>query len=76
MNHKAPIRCIILSNDDSILCGHIGPLSGTPESVNNWSNKKSQIDQKADEGGRTIEVYASAPDCQHWLVYVSDPGCR
>lgn len=73
---KEIVRSIILSNDYSISFGHIGSLTGTPESVNSWSAKKEQIDQKADEGGRTIEVYASAPDCQNWLVYVSDPGCR
>ena len=72
--HMAEARSITLSHETSAECGHtLEPgVTGDEDLIRRWRNVRASIDAAAKRHGHDIEVYASAPDCQDWVVYVAD----
>ena len=64
-------RSITLTHERSAECGHVDN-SGTPESIAEWYYVKACVQAAADRNNHTIEVFASAPDCQPWTVHVAE----
>jgi len=70
----AEARSITLSHGLSAECGHtVDPGDvGDEASIRQWRNVRRSIEAAAKRHGHDIEVYASAPGCQDWVVYVAE----
>lgn len=74
-------RAMVLSVETSRACGHLVGMPGesTPDgssadAVRREVRRDAQV--LADRLGKSIEVFASAPDAQDWIVDAIEPAPR